>query len=72
MIRGVPVWSTKRQGDPSSVGHRMLDDDHGRPMSPVCGLSSHGLFFRAWTDWERVPSPQRCDACVLADSSYTA
>jgi hypothetical protein len=60
---GVPVWSTRRKGDPASVGHRMAGDGYGRPSSPVCGLSSDGLFFRAWTDSEQVPERQRCEAC---------
>lgn len=60
---GVPVWSTKRQGDPSSVGHRMEGDEYGRPSSPVRGASSDGLYFRRDHDWSDVPERQRCEAC---------
>lgn len=33
----------------------MVEDWFGRPAAPVCGLSSHGLYFRAWIDWSQVP-----------------
>jgi hypothetical protein len=65
MIDVVPVWSTKRKGDPASVGHRMEDDGYGRPSGPACGVSSQGLFFRAWLTWDDVPIPQRCPECGL-------
>ena len=44
-MRGV-LWSTHRQGDPRSIEHLMQPDGHGRPTSPVCGLSTEGLWFR--------------------------
>lgn len=64
MIDVVPVWSTRRQGDPTSIGHRMVGDEHGRPGLPVCGGSTHGLWFRRDVTWERVPEPQRCRSCA--------
>jgi len=63
MIQEVPVWSTRRAGDPASVGHRMEADGFGRPSSPVCGLSSEGLYFRRDHSWADVPAAQRCEAC---------
>lgn len=66
MITSVPVWSTLRAGDPASVGHRMADDEYGRPSVPVCGASSEGLYFRRDHDWGDVPEAQRCDACKRA------
>lgn len=59
----MPVWSTRKPGDPASVGHRMLDDFHGRPMSPVCGCSTEGLWFRRDHEWSQVPGRQRCSIC---------
>lgn len=63
----MPVWSTKRQGDPASVGHRMVDDAFGRTTSPACGIRSEGFFFRAWSEWEEVPERQRCEDCKRLD-----
>ena len=64
MIDDMSVWSTKRPGDPASVGHRMPEDDHGRPAGPLCGASSHGLWFRRDHEWADVPERQRCFACT--------
>lgn len=66
MLEGVPVWSTRRAGDPASVGHRMEADGFGRPSSPVCGLSTEGLYFRRDHSWDNVPEGQRCPACERA------
>lgn len=60
----MPVWSTRAPGDPSSVGHRMTNDDHGRPGPPVCACSTEGLYFRQDFAWDRVPIAQRCFACA--------
>jgi hypothetical protein len=69
MISPMPVWSTRRAGDPASIGHRMIDDSFGRPTLPACGLSSDGLFFRRDHDWEQVPERQRCRLCGSQSSS---
>jgi len=57
------VWSTKRPGDPASIGHRMTPDAHGRPTTPFCGLTTEGLWFRRDHDWGQGPEPQRCRGC---------
>lgn len=62
----MPVWSTRRAGDPASVGHLMVDDGYGRPAPPACGASSEGLFFRRDHDWADVPEGQRCEGCAVA------
>lgn len=59
----MPVWSTAPPGDPTAVAHRMHEDFHGRPTLPICGRTSHGLYLRAWTDWDRVPLERRCGPC---------
>jgi hypothetical protein len=59
----MPVWSTRRQGDPSSLAHRMKPDAHGRPTTSACGRSTDGLWFRRDVEWERVPETQRCPEC---------
>lgn len=59
----VPVWSTERPGSPTSIGHRMTPDGHGRPTTPVCGRSTEGLWFRRDHEWHEVPPGQRCDEC---------
>ena len=59
----VPLWSTGPPGAPSSIGHRMQPDAHGRPTTPLCGCSTHGLWFRRDHRWEQVPQAQRCAVC---------
>lgn len=61
--------STHRQGDPRSVGHRMIDDAHGRPTGPRCGLSSHGLWFHRDHDWTRCrqDSAARAATCTRGE-----
>ena len=68
----MPVWSTKPQGDPASVGHRMDDDGYGRPSIRVRGRSSEGLIFRRDISWERVPADQRCAPCEQSHASAVA
>ena len=50
----MPVWSTKRVVTPRSIGHRMEPDGHGQPMSPVCGITTEGLFFRMQLEWDQA------------------
>lgn len=57
------VWSTGSRDDSNAIAHRMIDDAHHRPMSPVCGHTTHGLWLRAWTSGERVPEGRRCEGC---------
>jgi hypothetical protein len=64
------LWSTRRQGDPLAVGHRMEADGHGRPTSPMCGCSTEGLWFRRDHEWERVPMAQRCPDCAAGPSHH--
>lgn len=33
------LWSTGPPGDPTSIGHLMRGDLHGRPITPVCGVA---------------------------------
>lgn len=61
---GPVVWSTGPKGSPIAIAHRMVDDHHGRPMAPVCGRTTEGLWLRAWTRWESVPEPRRCVSCT--------
>lgn len=61
--RAMALWSTGPPGDPTSVGHLQLEDYHGRPTGPLCGLSSNGLYYRVQLSWEAVPGAQRCPEC---------
>jgi rubredoxin len=60
------VWSTGPRGDLTAHAHRMEEDLHGRPTTPRCGVSTHGLWLRAFTRWEAVPGQRRCPECDKA------
>lgn len=60
------IWSTGPAGDPRAVAHAMPKDAHGRVDTPVCGRTTHGLWLRAHTDWENVPTGRRCRSCDLS------
>lgn len=65
-IRDVPVWSTRSQGNPTSIRYRMAHDDHGRPGSPMCRCSTEGLYFSRDVEWTCVPERQRRTSCTMA------
>lgn len=58
------IWSTAPKGDRGAVAHRMGADSHGRPVQPVCGRSTEGLWLRIDVEWERVPEARRCPDCA--------
>lgn len=60
------LWSTGPQGDPNSIGHLMAPDGHGRPTSPVCGISTELSWFPERVEDLR-PAKQVCRGCLVRE-----